>query len=324
MAKPKRPGVPSTAPAAPATAKVPAPAPVKPAGGAAAGGAAPRKAAPSGGAPRNVPPPREEEDMFAGSSITLEPDEAEITDLTPQEYSRMAMGIDPRQTRAAAAGGARPKPAAYSSSRAVDPAVAQALIVARQARQLGRSLGSAQAKMSPEELETAELKPYIERLQKVGELRAKGEIGEKPWYARRKLGLIPSDQVVRLGPLSIPIPDEETARDRYFSGDTSAVARAGGESLYPRKITSPSVDELSTPIKGARAAKQLADQYRQALGEYETARVSVQEARDNPYVSRQYLPTFTAQAQDKLQRVIDLKASMREYGWSEEDLKSLE
>ena len=243
----------------------------------------------------------------------------------------------------AAAGGAAPRKAAPSGgaprnvpppppppppaeetapAKGVDPAVVQALIVARQARQLGQTLGSDQAKM--EELETAQLKPYIERFQKVGELRAKGEIGEKPWYARRKLGLIPSDQVVRLGPLSIPIPDEEPVRERYYSGNTTVARRAGLEPVRPQKITSPSADELATPIKGARAAKQLADQYRQALGEYETERVSAQAASQDPYFSRHYLPALTSRAQDALQRVVDLKASMREYGWTEEDLKTLE
>jgi hypothetical protein len=274
MAKFKKPGT-----IEPATPSAPAPKATAPAGG---GGAAKPKAA-AGGTPRNPPPPpppppKRDEDIFANTQITLEPDEAETADFTPQEYSQMAMGIDPRQTRAASKAPAPAPSAAPPKPATPAEALAAVRLVAQQAKQFSRG---------PAEMEKEMLQPYIERLQNRRANLRSGSTG----------------YVKGLG-----------------KGDGRNVV------VYPdySKVQAPTRDELAVPVVGARAARQLADEYRQAVGEYERQRVSTEAAKADPYIDRRDLRSYAANTRGALQRVADLKASLREYGWADEDLKTLE
>jgi hypothetical protein len=91
-----------------------------------------------------------------------------------------------------------------------------------------------------------------------------------------------------------------------------------------RNVAVPSSEELATPVLAARTASKLREQYRQALGEYERRRLATEAAKADPYIDRAVLLPYAADTREALQRVADLKASLREYGWTEEDLTTLE
>lgn len=99
---------------------------------------------------------------------------------------------------------------------------------------------------------------------------------------------------------------------------------AGPTQVSARFVQAPSREDLAIPVVGARTAKQLAEQYRQAVGEYDRQRLVTEAAKNDPYTDRRDLASYAADTRAKLQRVADLRASLRQYGWLDEDLKTLE
>lgn len=153
------------------------------------------------------------------------------------------------------------------------------------------------------EREERTLNPFVEKLQQVAALRRQKLVGPRSEYTPGGSGELLGDGV---GYASIkPI---------------SASLRPGAPTVgAPRyRPDSPTASELDVPMRGAATARALAQDYMRARqGQQDAVREYAQKAAD-PRFPRSRLTEYERGAQAALQRVAQLRAGLREFGWTDD------
>lgn len=184
----------------------------------------------------------------------------------------------------------------------------------------------------------------------LGDLLAASRAGRgsenMPDVARERLGAVP--QMRREGPVSGRLTPGVQGGDMprtgprelpALGGGALSVSRAGhpvvgsqlarqGESVVAPRVQNvqrPSTAELNNPYLGAQTAMKLADEYRNTVAGYEAGadeirrKVTPRSAADT--VDTSNMPALAKLQRERLQRVAELRASLREYGWKDEDIR---
>ncbi len=180
-----------------------------------------------------------------------------------------------------------------------------------------RAPGTARGEQLVREQEMADLAPFLTRLERVEKLRKEHLAGPKrEWYYSA-----PGSET-RISPF--PRPGAEMYSADFPMRGVGKGGVSGPTKTYAVNVVSPTKEELDTPVVGARAAKNIGDRYREAAREYDRALSAVEQKRQDPYTSRSDIQALARDARSKLQRVADLRASLREYGWGFDEVSELE
>lgn len=152
-----------------------------------------------------------------------------------------------------------------------------------------------------------ELKPYLEAVQRVAEVRradreatgmriAGAAVAGAPGGAYGSVAPFSSAQAVRPDPKGRGVPLAP---------------------VYPTQPTvsvRPSGKDLDVPLVAAERAKDIDDAHKAALRAYDEANVVIIQKQDDPTFPRSQFRELAKQQRERLQRVADLAAARREYG----------
>lgn len=206
----------------------------------------------------------------------------------PAPAAPKAAAPAPRQ----AAPAARPRPAA-------PPAGRQA---AKSAAKISTWIGGTpeERKAISAEREERTLNPFIEKLQQVAALRKQKMAGPQAEYT-------PGGELL--------------GREVYASlKPISASLRPGAPTVgVPRyRPDSPTASELDVPVKGAATARALAQDYTRARQSQQAVMREYAQKAADPRFPRSQLSEYERGAQAALQRVAQLRAGLREFGWADD------
>jgi hypothetical protein len=218
-----------------------------------------------------------------------------------------------------AAPAARPagRPAAPSRTADRQSTFGSAGYEERKRMRAERAPGTVRGEQLVREQELADLAPFLTRLERVEKLRKDRQIGPKEQFYYSAPG-----SETRISPF--PRPGAEMYSADFPVRGVGKGGPSGPTKTYAVNVISPTKDELDIPIVGARAAKNIGDRYREAAREYDRALSAVEQKRQDPYTGRADIQALAQDARSKLQRVADLRASLREYGWGFDEVSELE
>lgn len=304
MAKLKKPGTIEPAkPAAPATATVPAK--VETAPKAAGGGAAPREPAPAKVETAPPPPPPAPE--------------PEAPALTPQQYSDIAVGIAPKSASAPS-----PAPSYGDEAQIAADRERRAKAMRAMAEKRGRSLPSLPEILAASNVITGTpgpgfvltTSPAARAAPSVGRRAAEYLVKEA-----QKAGMVDENTIEQYRKkLADALPDWDIVGKPE---GVLAVNPTGQRELVVRpEVGAPNLGESLAEYQ--TTARQQEDALRLAQAAYDASDADLRAAAANPMTPDRDFRVFERDMRAKLQRVADLRQSMRGMGYTEEEIKAIQ
>lgn len=166
-----------------------------------------------------------------------------------------------------------------------------------------RAAFEAESKAAQEEL--GSVRPYLEAVGKIAEMRRAGQIGVAAPTMEGDLVASPRTRSTAPGPAAVSAQPQ--LRDPKSRGEALPP-------VAPWRPQTPSASSLNVPMRAAVEAEAVDAAYKRASAEWEAAERDIREKEADPNFPRSQFLALAQAQRARLQRVAELAAARREYG----------